>query len=86
MAHKKGTGSTRNGRDSNPQFRGLKRFGGEHVTSGSILVRQVGTKFIAGRNVKLAKDFSLFATADGVVRFGPGRRVHVEPAGEVAAS
>ena len=85
MAHKKGTGSTRNGRDSNPQFRGLKRSGGQHVTSGSILVRQVGTKFIPGRNVKLAKDFSLFATADGVVRFGTGRRVHVDPAVAPAA-
>jgi large subunit ribosomal protein L27 len=80
MAHKKGTGSTRNGRDSNPQFRGIKAFGGQFVTSGSILVRQVGTKFNAGRNVKLARDFSLFATADGVVRFGAGRRIHVEPA------
>ncbi len=80
MAHKKGTGSSKNGRDSNAQFRGLKRFGGQHVTSGTILVRQLGTKFRAGANVKLARDFSLFATADGVVRFGPGGRVHVEPA------
>lgn len=78
MAHKKGTGSTRNGRDSNPQHRGVKTFGGQSVTSGAILVRQVGTRFIAGRNVKLAKDCSLFATADGVVRFGAGRRVHVD--------
>ena len=81
MAHKKGTGSTRNGRDSNPQFRGIKTFGGQTVSSGSILVRQVGSRFKPGRNVRLAKDFSLFATADGVVRFGAGRRVHVEPVG-----
>ncbi len=83
MAHKKGTGSSKNGRDSNAQFRGLKRWGGEVVTSGSILVRQVGTKFNPGRNTKLAKDFSVYATADGVVSFGPGRRIHVDP---VAAS
>ncbi len=80
MAHKKGTGSSKNGRDSNAQCRGIKRFGGQFVTSGSILVRQLGTHFRAGRNVKLARDFSLFATADGVVRFGPGGRIHVEPA------
>ena len=80
MAHKKGTGSSRNGRDSNAQHRGLKRFGGERVTSGTILVRQLGTVFRAGQNVKLAKDFSLFAIADGVVRFGPGGRIHVDSA------
>lgn len=80
MAHKKGTGSSKNGRDSNAQFRGLKRFGGQEVTSGTIIVRQLGTKFRAGKNVKLAKDFTLFATSDGIVRFGPGGRVHVEPA------
>ena len=83
MAHKKGTGSSKNGRDSKPQYRGLKRYGGELVTSGTIIVRQVGTKFRAGLNTKLAKDDSVFATADGVVRFGAGHRVHVEP---VAAS
>ena len=83
MAHKKGTGSSKNGRDSKPQYRGLKRYGGELVTSGTIIVRQVGTKFRAGLNTKLAKDDSVFATADGVVRFGAGNRVHVEP---VAAS
>ena len=69
MAHKKGVGSSRNGRDSNPQFLGIKRYGGEQVTAGSILVRQRGTRFQPGRNVKKAKDDSLFATADGVVRF-----------------
>ena len=80
MAHKKGTGSSKNGRDSNAQFRGLKRYGGQTVTSGTILVRQLGTKFHAGQNVQQARDFSLFATADGVVRFGPGGRIHVDAA------
>ena len=69
MAHKKAGGSSRNGRDSNAQRLGVKRFGGEPVTSGSILVRQRGTKFHPGRNVKRAKDDSLFATVDGVVKF-----------------
>lgn len=69
MAHKKAGGSSRNGRDSNPQYLGVKRFGGQHVTSGSILVRQKGTKFHPGRNVKIASDHSLFAVSDGVVRF-----------------
>ena len=69
MAHKKGVGSSRNGRDSNPQHLGVKRFGGAHVTSGSILVRQKGTKFHPGRNVKKGRDDTLFAVADGVVRF-----------------
>jgi large subunit ribosomal protein L27 len=79
MAHKKGTGSSRNGRDSSPQYRGLKRFGGETVTCGTIIVRQLGTKYKAGMNTKIAKDFSLFATADGTVRYGAGRRIHVDP-------
>jgi large subunit ribosomal protein L27 len=79
MAHKKGTGSSKNGRDSNPQFRGVKVAGGQRVTSGSIIVRQLGTVFNPGRNVKLARDFSIFATVDGVVSFGPGRRIHVDP-------
>ncbi len=69
MAHKKGVGSSRNGRDSNPQHLGVKRFGGQHVTSGSILVRQKGTRFHPGRNVKLGSDHTLFAVAEGVVRF-----------------
>lgn len=69
MAHKKGVGSSRNGRDSNPQFLGVKRFGGEEVTAGSIIVRQRGTKFHAGKNVKRASDDSLFAMVDGVVKF-----------------
>jgi large subunit ribosomal protein L27 len=69
MAHKKGVGSSRNGRDSNPQYLGIKRYGGEAVTAGSILVRQRGTKFHPGTNVKRANDDSLFATVDGVVKF-----------------
>lgn len=69
MAHKKGVGSSRNGRDSNPQYLGVKRFGGEFVTAGSILVRQRGTRFHPGRNVKRGGDDTLFATADGVVKF-----------------
>lgn len=69
MAHKKGVGSTRNGRDSNPQYLGVKRYGGQAVTSGSILVRQRGTVFHPGKNVKIGSDDTLFAVADGVVRF-----------------
>lgn len=69
MAHKKAGGSSRNGRDSNAQRLGVKRFGGESVTAGSILIRQRGTKFHPGRNVKRAGDDSLFATADGIVTF-----------------
>ena len=69
MAHKKGQGSSRNGRDSNPQYLGVKAFGGEKVTAGSILVRQKGTNFHPGKNVKLAGDHSLFATIDGFVKF-----------------
>ena len=69
MAHKKGQGATRNGRDSNAQFRGVKVFGGEQVTAGSILVRQVGSTFHAGRNVGTGKDYTLWARIDGVVKF-----------------
>lgn len=69
MAHKKGQGSTRNGRDSNPKMRGVKRYGGEQVTAGSILVRQVGTVFHAGANVGIGRDWTLFAKIDGVVKF-----------------
>jgi len=69
MAHKKGVGSTRNGRDSNPQYLGVKRYGGEAVIAGNILVRQRGTKFHAGRNVGRGKDDTLFALIDGVVTF-----------------
>ena len=77
MAHKKGQGSSRNGRDSNAQRRGIKAYAGEFVTAGSIIVRQCGTKFHAGLNVKRAKDDTLFALADGYVAFGTGRKVHV---------
>lgn len=69
MAHKKGQGSTRNGRDSKPQYRGVKCFGGERVTAGSILVRQVGTTFHPGANVGVGKDYTLWAKVDGVVKF-----------------
>jgi large subunit ribosomal protein L27 len=69
MAHKKGQGSTRNGRDSNPQYLGVKRFGGEKVIAGNIIVRQRGTKFHPGENVKKGSDDTLFAVADGVVKF-----------------
>ena len=69
MAHKKGQGSTRNGRDSLPKMRGVKRFAGENVTAGSILVRQVGTKFHAGENVGIGRDWTLYAKVNGVVKF-----------------
>lgn len=69
MAQKKGGGSTRNGRDSNPQYRGVKVFGGQDILAGGIIVRQVGSTFHAGRNVGVGKDFTLFATIDGVVKF-----------------
>jgi large subunit ribosomal protein L27 len=69
MAHKKGVGSSRNGRDSNPQMLGVKRFGGQFVTAGSILVRQRGTRFKAGPNVGVGVDHTLFAKQDGYVKF-----------------
>lgn len=79
MAHKKGQGSTRNGRDSNAQRRGVKRFGGQVVTPGSIIVRQVGTKWHPGRNVGMGKDYTIFALTDGTVYFDQeGRRVNVK--------
>ena len=80
MAHKKGQGSSRNGRDSNAQYRGVKRFGGQRVTAGSILVRQCGTRFHPGLNVGCGRDYTLFAKADGVVQFTSNRRVNVLPA------
>jgi len=80
MAHKKGQGASRNGRDSNPKFRGVKRYEGERVGTGSIIVRQVGTVFRPGRNVGLGRDFTLFALAEGLVKFESGRRVSVVPA------
>ena len=80
MAHKKGQGSTQNGRDSNPQYRGVKAYGGQSVTSGTIIVRQVGTKFRAGRNVRRGGDDTLYAVAAGIVRFQSNRKVHVDVA------
>jgi large subunit ribosomal protein L27 len=78
MAHKKGQGSSRNGRDSNAQRRGVKKFGGERVRAGNILVRQLGTKFHPGLNVGLGNDYTLFALCDGVVKFDrKGRRVNI---------
>jgi len=78
MAHKKGQGSSRNGRDSNGQRRGVKRFGGQRVTAGSILVRQVGNRFYPGKGVGQGKDFTLFALVEGLVEFDrEGRRVNV---------
>lgn len=74
MAHKKGQGSSRNGRDSNAQRRGVKKFGGEHVIAGNILVRQVGTKFHPGHGVGMGNDFTLFALREGYVRFDQGGR------------
>ena len=79
MAHKKGQGSTRNGRDSNPQFRGVKRFGGQTVTPGTILIRQCGTRYMPGKNTGLGSDYTIYSRIDGVVRFQEGRRVHVDP-------
>lgn len=69
MAHKKGQGSSRNGRDSNAQRRGVKLFGGEHAKAGAIIVRQLGTRFHAGNNVGLGRDYTLFSLVDGVVKF-----------------
>ena len=77
MAHKKGQGSSRNGRDSNAQYRGIKRYGGQQVRAGGIIVRQCGTKFKPGRNVGVGSDYTLFALKDGVVEFGPGRKINI---------
>ncbi|MYG81696.1 MAG: 50S ribosomal protein L27 [Gemmatimonadetes bacterium] len=77
MAHKKGVGSSRNGRDSNPKRLGVKRFGGERVVAGNILVRQRGTRFHPGINVGRGRDDTLFATADGTVKFENLRRRRV---------
>jgi large subunit ribosomal protein L27 len=82
MAHKKGVGSSRNGRDSNPQRRGVKKYGGEFVKAGNILVRQCGTKLHPGNSVGLGRDFTLFALIEGIVKFeGPKtrRKVSVYP-------
>jgi large subunit ribosomal protein L27 len=85
MAHKKGAGSTRNGRDSNSQRRGVKVYGGETVVAGNVLVRQVGATLAPGKNVGLGKDFTLFALIDGVVKYewrsNKQRKVSVYPPG-----
>jgi large subunit ribosomal protein L27 len=86
MAHKKGQGSSRNGRDSNAQRRGVKAFGGELVTPGSIIVRQLGSKFHAGPGVGMGRDFTLFALVPGRVRFTQNRKVVVESVTETAAA
>jgi len=79
MAHKKGQGSTKNGRDSNPKFRGVKLFGGERAKAGSIIIRQCGTRFKPGYQVGIGKDNTLFALSAGYVAF-QGRKVHVREA------
>lgn len=79
MAHKKGQGSTRNGRDSNAQRRGIKTYGDQVVTAGSVIVRQCGTKFKPGRNVGQGRDYTLFALVAGRVQFAPNRKVSVIP-------
>jgi len=76
MAHKKAGGSTSNGRDSNPQYRGIKLYGGQTTVAGNILVRQCGTRFTPGHGVGMGKDYTLFALRDGVVEF-QGKKVHV---------
>ena len=90
MAHKKGQGSTRNGRDSQGQRRGVKVFGGEQARAGNILVRQVGTRIHPGRNVGMGRDYTLFALVDGIVKYErfrkDRRRVLVEPAPPTTAS
>ena len=81
MTHKKGQGSSRNGRDSNAQRRGVKRFGGENVIAGNILIRQCGTKWHPGRKVGMGKDYTLFALVDGTVYFDrKGRRINIQTA------
>lgn len=69
MAHKKGVGSTRNGRDSNAQYRGVKKYGGEQVVAGNIIIRQCGTKWHPGRNVGIGRDYTIYSLVDGVVKF-----------------
>ncbi len=81
MAHKKGQGASRNGRDSNAQNRGIKKYGGQAVRAGNIIVRQCGTKFRPGKNVGLGRDYTIFALVDGTVQFGTQRRVNVVEAG-----
>jgi large subunit ribosomal protein L27 len=87
MAHKKGQGSSRNGRDSVSKRLGVKRFGGQSVSAGSIIVRQRGTQFVPGKNIGVGRDFTLFALVDGTVQFDLGsRRVNIIPLKEEAAA
>ncbi len=86
MAHKKGQGSSRNGRDSNPQYRGIKRYGGQRVEAGAIIVRQLGNRFHPGLNVGQGKDYTLFALIPGTVKFMSRRRVMVEPEAEASGT
>ncbi len=87
MAHKKGQGSVKNGRDSVSKRLGVKKFGGESVIAGNIILRQRGTKFVPGRNVGLGRDYTIFALVDGNVKFDrAGRRVNVEPLAEASAN
>lgn len=80
MAHKKGQGSVKNGRDSNSKRRGVKKFGGESVVAGNIILRQCGTKWVPGANVGLGRDYTIYSLVDGNVRFDRnGRRVNVDP-------
>ncbi len=80
MAHKKGQGSVKNGRDSKSKRRGVKKFGGEHVVAGNILIRQCGTKWRPGKNVGLGRDYTIFSLVEGNVRFDQkGRRINVDP-------
>ncbi|MFA9479188.1 50S ribosomal protein L27 [Phycisphaerales bacterium AB-hyl4] len=85
MAHKKGQGSTKNGRDSNPQFRGVKLYGGQRAKAGSIIIRQCGTPFKPGHKVGIGSDNTLYALTDGYVEF-QGRRVHIRSDAPVAAA
>ena len=84
MAHKKGMGSSRNGRDSNSQRLGVKRFGGESVSAGSILVRQRGTRYFPGANVGMGNDDTLFAKSEGIVKFEPARNAKRRDAKQIS--
>ena len=87
MAHKKGQGSVKNGRDSVSKRLGVKKFGSQQVVAGNIIIRQRGTKYLPGRNVGLGRDYTIFALVNGIVRFDQnGRRVNVEPSEKALAS
>lgn len=80
MAHKKGQGSCKNGRDSNPKYRGIKKYAGQRVRSGNILVRQLGSRFKPGKHVRMGGDYTLYAVAEGTVEYRKNRTVHIIPA------